>query len=92
MSVKPTAIQPLTAIRKLPAIIALGAGAGFVVLLILLHILRPDLDPSWRFISEYAVGRFGYLMIIAFLTLSAGYVSLFLAIRSRVPSIWGRLA
>ena len=91
MSVKPTAIQPLTAIRKLPAIIALGAGAGFVVLLILLHILRPDLDPSWRFISEYAVGRFGYLMIIAFLTLSAGYVSLFLAIRSQAPSIWGKV-
>jgi hypothetical protein len=30
-------------------------------------------------------------MIIAFLTLSAGYVSLFLAIRSQVPSIWGKV-
>ena len=91
MSVKTTAIQPLIAIRKLPAIVALGSGVCFVLLVVLLHVLRPDLDPSWRFISEYAVGRFWYLMIIAFLSLSTGYVSLFLAIRSQVPSTWGKV-
>ena len=65
MSIKITAVQPLTAIGKAPARFALGAGLGFALLLALLHVLRPDLDPSWRFISEYAVGSFGYLMIIA---------------------------
>jgi Protein of unknown function (DUF998) len=91
MSIKITAVQPLTAIRKLPARLALGAGLGFALLLALLHVLRPDLDPSWRFISEYAVGSFGYLMIIAFLSFSAGYVGLFLAIRSQVPTNWGKV-
>src|SRR5829696_1391558 len=91
MSIKITAVQPLTAIRERHAHAALGAGTGFALVLVLLHLLRPDLDPSWRFVSEYAVGTFGYLMITAFLTLSAGYVSLFLAIRSQVPSIWGKV-
>jgi hypothetical protein len=63
----------------------------FVLVLVLLHVLRPDLDPSWRFISEYAIGTFGYLMIMAFLSLSAGYVGLFLAIRSQVPTTWGKI-
>jgi hypothetical protein len=91
MSIKITAVQPLSAIRERPARAALGAGIGFVLVLALLHVLRPDLDPSWRFISEYAIGTFGYLMIIAFLSLSAGYLSLFLAIRSQLPTIWGKI-
>jgi Protein of unknown function (DUF998) len=91
MSIKTKAVQPLTAIPEIAARAALGAGVGFVLLLVLLHVLRPDLDPSWRVISEYALGDFGYLMIIAFLVLSAGYVSLFVAIRSQVPTIWGKV-
>ena len=91
MSIKITVVQPLTAIRERPAHAALGAGTGYALVLVLLHVLRPDLDPSWRFVSEYAIGTFGYLMIMAFLSLSAGYVSLFLAIRSQVPTIWGKI-
>ena len=72
MFMKIMAVQPMTAIGKVPARLALGAGLGFALLLVLLHVLRPDLDPSWRFISEYAIGNFGYLMIIAFLSFSAG--------------------
>jgi Protein of unknown function (DUF998) len=91
MSVKSRAPQPLSAVGEFPARAAVAAGATFAGLLALLHVLRPDLDPSWRYISEYAIGRFGYLMIFAFLSLSAGYVSLFLAIRSQVRSMWGQV-
>ena len=31
----------------------------FLVILILLHFLKRELDPAWRMISEYEIGRFG---------------------------------
>lgn len=40
--------------------------ALFLFILILLHFLKPELDPSWRMISEYEIGRFGWLMRLAF--------------------------
>jgi hypothetical protein len=49
---------------------ALVGAVGFVLLLGLLHLLRDDLAPSWRVISEYAVGRHGWLMVVAFLLLA----------------------
>ncbi|HEX6683086.1 MAG TPA: DUF998 domain-containing protein [Candidatus Limnocylindrales bacterium] len=56
--------------------VAMAGTAGFVVLLSALHVLRDDLDPSWRVISEYAVGRHGWLMTLAFLLLAVVSASL----------------
>ena len=39
--------------------ISLMAVASFSVLLILLHFLKPELDPSWRMISEYEIVEIG---------------------------------
>lgn len=44
-------------------------GILFIVILILLHFIKPELDPSWNFISEYQVGRYGWLMQVAFICL-----------------------
>ena len=33
-----------------------GAVGTFVALLALLHVIEPELDPTWRFVSEYAGG------------------------------------
>ena len=38
---------------------ALGAAGAFLFLLSAAHLAKPDLDPSWRPISEYALGDFG---------------------------------
>ena len=54
------------------------AGITFISLLALLHLIKSDTDPSWNFISEYQVGRFGWLMSLAFVSL--GSSCLFLAI------------
>lgn len=37
-----------------------------------LHLLRPDLDPGTRTLSEYALGPWGALMQVAFVALAAG--------------------
>jgi hypothetical protein len=36
--------------------LSLAAATAFLAMLAALHVLRPDLDPSWRFISEYEQG------------------------------------
>ena len=45
---------------------SIGLACAFLALLLLLHILKPDLDPAWRWISEYEIGRFGWMMRLAF--------------------------
>jgi hypothetical protein len=46
--------------------LALLFAALFLILLVLLHFLKPEFDPSWRMISEYEIGRFGWMMRVAF--------------------------
>jgi hypothetical protein len=50
-------------VLKTPNIVA---AAAFVVLLAALQVLKPELDPSWRMGSEYAIGDYGWVMRIAF--------------------------
>jgi hypothetical protein len=61
------------------------------VLLLLLHIVKLELDPSWHFISEYEIGKHGWIMQAAFLALALGNVALFVAVRDFVTGLWGRL-
>lgn len=53
---------------------------SFILLLVLLHLIKPELDPSWNFISEYEVGPWGWIMQIAFLSLALGCLFLILAL------------
>lgn len=69
--------------------IAFSATVTFVALLLLLHFLKSDLDPSWHFISEYEIGRYGWIMQVAFLALALGNVGLYVAIRNEVGGLWG---
>jgi Protein of unknown function (DUF998) len=71
--------------------LSFAAAVTFVVLLAALHFIKPGLDPSWHFISEYAIGDLGWIMVLAFLSLALGYVSLFVAIRSQLRTIAGRI-
>lgn len=48
----------------------LGGVACFAAAVLLLHVLRPDVDPVARVTSEYAVGPYGLIMTGAFLAFS----------------------
>jgi hypothetical protein len=54
--------------------LALGAVVLFVILLTALHFLEPEFDPSKRLISEYQLGRYGWVMSVAFFSLGVGYL------------------
>jgi hypothetical protein len=56
--------------------LSLAGAAAFSLLLILLHFLKPENDPSWRMISEYQIGRYGWLMQLAFFCWSIGVFAL----------------
>lgn len=70
--------------------LSLAATTLFIILLASLHILKPELDPSWRFISEYANGEYGWMMTLAFLSLGFGCLSLFVAIMTQVRTLAGK--
>jgi len=53
----------------------------FVAIVCLLHFIRPDKNPLSCFVSEYAVGNYGWLMTIAFYALVFGASVLLTALR-----------
>jgi Protein of unknown function (DUF998) len=66
---------------------SLMAVASFSALLILLHFLKPELDPSWRMISEYEIGRHGWIMRLAFLCWSASFFALTAALFQQASTV-----
>ena len=78
-------------ISQTAASLSFAGAATFLVLLTALHFIKPELDPSWRFISEYAIGDNGWIMVLAFLSLAMSYASLFVAIRTQMRTIGGRI-
>lgn len=72
--------------------LSIAAAIACVVLLAALHTLNPDLDPSWRFISEYANGPHGWMLGTAFVALAASHLALFAAAWPMLASRAGRAA
>lgn len=68
-----------------------GAIRLFMLLLIALHVLKPEMDPLRRFISEYALGKFGILMSLAFACWALAYWGLIMALRSQLTSASGKI-
>lgn len=58
-----------------------------VFALLLLHVLRPDYAPVHHFISDYAVGRYGWVMTTWFLTMSCGCLMLLLGLVRSGPTL-----
>lgn len=85
----PDSIQWKANVAISAAWIAFASTGMFVVLLLLLHFVKSDLDPSWHFISEYEIGTHGWMMQAAFLALALGNVALFVAIRNCLTGLWG---
>jgi hypothetical protein len=63
--------------KNTSARLVIGFVIAFVLMLALLHFLEPEFNLSGHLISEYELGRYGWLMTLAFWSLGAA--SLFLA-------------
>lgn len=63
----------------------------FLVLLTLLHVIKPELEPSWRMVSEYAIGRHGWVMTVAFLAMAVSCALLVFGVRALMPTLGGKI-
>jgi hypothetical protein len=85
------AARPAKEIPPTAARLSFAAAATFLVLLVALHYLKPGLDPSWRMVSEYEIGRYGWVMVVAFLSLASSCVALIAAIKPQIRTTGGRI-
>lgn len=76
---------------KKAAKIAVAGSALSLILVVALHALKPEYNPSWRFLSEYAIGDFGWVMRLAFFSVAVSCLSLFVAVKSHVQTIGGKI-
>jgi hypothetical protein len=81
--------KPLSPFAIGMAYVSLGGAALFLILFALLHFLKPEIDPSWRFISEFQLGDYGWMMHLAFWSLAVSAASLWLAVRSQIRTVGG---
>lgn len=56
-----------------------------------LHILRPDVDPSWQMVSDYSIGPHRWILVVCFVALAAGSASLSMALKPQVRTPSGRI-
>ncbi len=82
----PTAAISLTAAR-----LSIAAVVTYQVILIALIFIRPDLDPSWHTISEWAIGPYGWIMSMAFLISAVSYAALFTMLKPQIRGHMGRI-
>jgi hypothetical protein len=61
--------------------VSLAAVAAFSLLLAIVHVLKPEISPSWRMISEYEIGRYGWIMRLAFVCWSASVFAVAVALQ-----------
>jgi Protein of unknown function (DUF998) len=59
---------------------AIAFAVIFLSILFLLHFLKPELDPAWRMISEYEIGRFGWIMRLAFFSWGTSVLAILITI------------
>ena len=71
--------------------LAVASSVAFQVLMIAAIVLRPEIDPARKPISEYAIGRLGWLAVLGFLASAAAYTCLAVALRHRLRDRLGRI-
>jgi hypothetical protein len=78
-------------IEATSARLSIVAAAATLLLLASLHVLSPEFDPSFRMVSEYALGHYGWVLSLMFLSWGISSWTLALAIWSQVKTKAGKV-
>jgi len=70
----------LQATARIANRITIVAAAVALFLLVLLHVVSPEFDPSWRMISEYANGKYGWVLSLMFASWGISQVALLIGV------------
>src|ERR1700733_9703438 len=88
----PSRVTQLAAIPRPAALMAMAASALTVLLLAALHVMSPEFDPSRRVVSEYANGRYGWVLSLMFAFWALSSWALAVTLWSQVSGIGGKIA
>ena len=80
----------LSATSLIASRLALVAAVATLLFLAGLHVLSPELEPSWRMVSEYANGRYGWVLSLMFVSWALSSWALAFAIWPHVKTAAGR--
>jgi hypothetical protein len=78
-------------IEVIGARLSIAAAAAVLLLLASLHVLSPEFDPSFRMVSEYALGRDAWVLSLMFLAWGISSWALAVAIWSQVKTKAGKV-
>ncbi len=81
----------VTEISAPAARLAIATSVAVLLLLAGLHLLSPEFDPSWRVVSEYANGQYGWVLSLMFLSWAVSSWALAFAIWSQVRTTAGKI-
>ncbi len=70
---------------------AFALAAIVLLLLAALHVLSPEFDPSWRVVSEYANGHYGWVLSLMFACWALSTWALAYAVRSQLTTTAGKI-
>lgn len=90
-AVQVSSMSDSSRIAEPAAWLALVATAAAILLLAALHLLSPEFSPSWRVISEYALGHYAWVLSLMFLSWGISSWALVVAIRPQVHTTAGRV-
>lgn len=77
----------MTRLSSRAARVAIGSAVTALLLLASLHVLSPEFDPSWRVVSEYANGRYGWLLSLMFAAWGLSSWALLVALSAEARTI-----
>lgn len=73
------------------AILAIGTSVAVLVLLFVLHILSPEFNPAWRMVSEYANGKYAWVLSLLFFLWGVGSLALVYTLWPHLPTTMGKV-
>lgn len=73
------------------AMLAIASGSLSLVCLLALHFVSPEFDPSWRMVSEYALGKHKNVLTLFFLLWGGSNILLCLLLWNIVTSTWATI-
>lgn len=71
--------------------VAIGAVVVTLISLLSLHFLSPELDPSWRMVSEYANGNYSWVLSLMFAAWAINNWALAYTIFADVKNLLGKI-
>lgn len=78
-------------ISSTSSLLAIGASVAVLVLLAGLHYLSPEFNPAWRMVSEYANGKYAWVLSLMFFLWGAGSWALAYVLFPHLQTTMGKI-